>query len=126
MTLADFALDALKKRTWLFHASVWRLAAFRKTVDFFARSEDLSRRSRPTRAALGFYLGRGLGCLGARDVWCSAYWIEAVFLCAFCIGLPQATRIARGEECVLYRESHDVTVFENVFFAFWSKFTSKE
>ena len=54
VTLADFALDALKKHTWLLHASVWRLAAFRKTVDLFARSKDLSRRSRPTHAALGF------------------------------------------------------------------------
>ena len=46
--------------------------------------------------------------------------------CTFCIGISEATRIAGSEECVLYRESHDGRVFENVFFACWSKFLSRE
>ena len=47
-------------------------------------------------------------------------------VCAFCIGISEATRIVGSEECVLYRESHDRRVFENVIFACWSKFLSRE
>ena len=46
--------------------------------------------------------------------------------CTFCIGMSETTRFAGSEECVLYSESHDVTVFENVCFACWSKFLSRE
>ena len=36
------------------------------------------------------------------------------------------TGIMVSEECDLYSRSHDVSVFENVFFAFWSKFVIRE
>ena len=40
--------------------------------------------------------------------------------------MRKIARIAVSEECDLYSGSHDVTAFENGFFAFWSKFASRE
>ena len=50
VVLADFASEALKKDTLSFNASVWRLDAFRKTVDFCG----------------GLRICQGAGCLCSR------------------------------------------------------------
>ena len=122
VTLADFALDALKKCTsCVLFCRREALGRCSKKPGIFSRSKNLCQAARGLR----FSLGTGLGCLGARHRWCSAYRNEEVCFCKFCIGLPQPTRIAVSRNAFCNRESDSVTIFANVFFDIWSKFASK-
>ena len=104
-----------------FAARAW-IPFFKKTMDFLAVQKSLVKLVK----ALGFSEAQGLDVWGLALDGAAPIGIGNLCFCSFCIGLPRATRIAGRDECDLYRGNNDVTVFENVFFALWSKFTSKE
>ena len=77
VTLADFALDALKICTFCVLPPFGLECRFSKNRGFSRGPKVVGQACR----GLGFFLSPGLGCLGPRALWCCAYrnW-ELVFL----------------------------------------------